>query len=289
VRFDPATGAGGAWTVSDDAAFAATNINPARGGGVWLVGTRTLRWVDGSVFREVIDAPADVTLSVEAPDATLWAATMDGAVLHWDGSAWSRLDPGRPNADAAVNAIAVDAAGRPWIGWTQYPGPPSSGWVSRHDGSTWTTFDAKDAAPLGGSVSTIAQLPDGGIGVATTAGLARFDGSSWTDATAGLPARNTAWVAAGPNGQIWAAAGDGGNSAGIVRRFDGRTWVSYGLADGLPWGSATAGVVSTKAGTYVGGGTGIFRFSQPATPARGTSMGAPGPVRPLTRRIPAAS
>jgi ligand-binding sensor domain-containing protein len=241
-----------------------SDIAAARPGGVWLVNGHTLRWFDGAVFRDVIDAPAELAVVTEAPDATLWAATTDGAVLHWNGSSWSRLEPGRPNPDASINAIAVDAAGRTWVGWVQYPTPPGTGWGSRYDGSTWATFDGKDAAPLGGAVWSIAQLPGGAVWVATSGGLARFDGSSWIDETAATSdGRTTASVAGGPDGAIWVAEGDPSDGAITVNRFDGRSWSSYGPSDGLPAeaGFYTAWVEPTKEGMYVGTGAGIFRLS----------------------------
>ena len=51
------------------------DILPAREGGVWLVGQRTLRLFDGEVFGQVIDAPADIGIAAEAPDGSLWATT----------------------------------------------------------------------------------------------------------------------------------------------------------------------------------------------------------------------
>jgi sugar lactone lactonase YvrE len=281
VRFDPASGSAQAWTVRDDAGFGVTassgrDILPAREGGVWLVGQRTLRRFDGEIFQEVIDAPADIGLAVEAPDGSLWATTepccigTDGAVMHWDGSSWSSLDLGGLNANATVGAIAVDAAGRPWIGWVRDADPDSPpgspvylGWVSRFDGSSWTTFDATDAAPLGGGVFTITQLPDGAVWVASAAGLARFDGSSWTDAE-GPWGTWGASVAAAPDGATWVEAYDS-DGAITVARFDGRSWVSYGPSDGLPGPNESAYAVGntlpTKDGVFVGTGAGIYRLA----------------------------
>jgi len=282
VRFDPASGSAQEWTIGDDAGFGVTtssgfDIVPAREGGVWLVGQRTLRLFDGAVFRQVIDAPSDIGIAVEAPDGSLWATTgpwptrADGAVMHWDGSSWSSLDLDTLNADATVGALAVDAAGRPWIGWVQDvlppPGPGSpvyAGWVSRFDGSSWTTFDATDAAALGGGVFTIVPLPDGDVWVASAAGLARFDGSSWTDAE-GPWGTWGASVAAAPDGAIWVAAFDSNEAIGVAR-FDGRSWVSYGHSDGLPGPNETASYViasalPTKDGVFVGTGGGIYRLA----------------------------
>jgi hypothetical protein len=281
VRFDPASGNGQAWTIADDAGFGVTmssgfDILPAREGGVWLVGQRTLRLFDGQVFREVIDAPTDIGIAAEAPDGSLWATTgpwpggADGAVLHWDGSSWSSIDLDGLGSDATVGALAVDEAGWPWIGWVQLdldlgPGSPVfAGWVSRYDGSSWTTFDEDDAAVLGGSVRTIAELPDGAMWVASTRGLARFDGSSWTDAE-GPCGMWGASVAAGPDGTIWIAAGDDQDGAVTVARFDGRSSVSYGYSDGLPGPNesayAIASVLPTKDGVLVGTGAGIYRLN----------------------------
>jgi hypothetical protein len=233
------------------------------------VGLRSLRWFDGTVVRETVDAPEEIANAVAAPGDGLWAATMDGAVLHWDGSSWSTIDPAGPHADGVVTALAVDAAGRPWIGWLQdvqdpeSPVSPYSGWVSRYDGSSWTTFDANDAPALAGGVSTILQLPDGDVWVATSTGLVRFDGSTWTDA--GWPSGSTAAMAAGPDGTIWAASGDTRDGAVTVKRLDGRAWVSYGPADGLPGplesGFTTAWPLPTANGVFVGTGAGIYELT----------------------------
>ena len=126
VRFDPASGFARIWTVTDDAAFETIDIAPARDRGVWLLNGLTLRLFDGTVFADVVQAPAGIVAVAEAPDGTLWAATTDGLVLHWGGSSWTTLDPGRPDPGAAISAIAVDPEGRPWIGWSQDSFPASA-------------------------------------------------------------------------------------------------------------------------------------------------------------------
>ena len=273
VRYDPATGSGRSWTISDDAAFTMTQIAPARAGGVWMATGRTLRWFDGTAFREVIESPASISVLTEAPDGTLWAGTSDGGVLHWNGTSWHRLDPGRPNADAAVNAITVDTAGRVWVGWLQYPTPPGTGWVSLYDGSRWTQFDGNDAAPLGDGVWSIAELPDHSVWVASGSGLARFDGRSWSDETpreaVGLAMSS---IDAAPDGVIWATSGNPDNGTISVGRFDGRSWAWHGTADGLPLdaGCYTAQVVPVGRNVFVGTCAGIYRLSsdrwEPAWP-----------------------
>jgi len=285
LRYDPATGAARTWTVSDDAAFVSSEIIPAKAGGVWLIEGKSLRGFDGAVFRDVIDAPVDIAVATEAPDGSLWVATWDGVVLRWDGSAWTSLGPVRPNGDASVSAIAVDATGHPWIGWALYSasdGNPGSGWVSRYDGSWWTTFDAKDAASLGGTVSAIAQSPDRAIWVATAAGLARFDGSSWTDVTAQPWGTHLRSVAAGPGGEIWVEAEDPTDYTVTVGRFDGRTWTTYEAAGG---NNSTTWVAPAKDGVFAASWDGLYRLSTygwtrmwPAAPSTLQASGGSWPL-----------
>ena len=286
VRFDPASGSAQAWTTGDDAGFATSSgfdILPSRRGGVWLVGRRTFRLFDGEVFRQVIDAPAEIGIAVEAPDGSLWATTepccvgTDGAVMHWDGSSWSSLDLGALKADATVGAIAVDAAGRPWIGWVRDADPDSPpgspvylGWVSRFDGSSWTTFDATDARALGGGIFTITQLPDGAVWVASAAGLARFDGSSWTD-TEGP------W---GTWGASVAAAPDGGDLGRRVRQRRGdqsgavrRAVVGLLRTLGRPAGARTRALLRGRVGP-AHERRGVRRDRRRHLRARGRSLGA---------------
>lgn len=265
VRFDPTTRSKRSWSVADDAAFAASAIIPARGGGVWLIGRRTLSWFDGEGFRDVIALPVDLaagsagdlTTASEAPDGTLWAATWDGTVLHWDGSSWSRLVApqadieacAQPDASCFTSAIAVDTTGRVWVGWSAYPIPPNVAWVSRYDGSAWAVFDDGMTA---NRVESIAQQSDGSIWAITDEGLARLDGTSWVDATAELDGdRCTSSLAVALDGAVWCAGPGSSEDAVGAWRFDGRTWALSGEADGLP-GTQLATVVPTKDGTFVG-------------------------------------
>jgi ligand-binding sensor domain-containing protein len=287
TRYDPATGRARTWLVDDDLRFDARDIAPARAGGVWLVGARTLRRFDGSAFRDALDVGADVLAVAEGPDGTPWAATAAGSIVHLDGSSRLEIDALRPHADAAITALAVDAEGRVWCGWTQYPWPPGGGWVARFDGFAWRVFDAEDAPPLGGSTRTIAAPADGSIWVATEAGLARFDGSSWTDLSKGETwLRSVASVARGPDGATWVAAADVDGAAAVGRFADG-SWTRYGPSDGLPGsdpdGSFISGLVSSGDRVLVGTNAGIFelagdRWSRawvsdpPAGPSGGTPI-----------------
>jgi len=100
ARVDAETGAIRSWSVSDDDAFASAGIAPARAGGVWVIGTRTLRRFDGDGFRTIIDAPGlaeggEIWSLAEAPDGGLWAALGSLGVRHWDGAAWAAVGEDR--------------------------------------------------------------------------------------------------------------------------------------------------------------------------------------------------
>jgi hypothetical protein len=295
VRYDTATGSGRTWTIGDDAAFAATDIAAARVGGVWLVGEDALRWFDGAVFREVIDTPNAVALLAQAPDGGVWATTPTGTILHWDGSSWSRFEMAPPDAKPTatdIRAIAVDASGRPWVGWAS--GPTSDGWLASYDGATWTAFTEEASAPLGSSVRAIAPAPDGGVWVATEGGLARYDGSAWTDRTAGSGMEDGDWtsMAAGPDGMVW-TVGQGTEDRFSVHRFDGTTGPSASVVagpSGLGAGDVSV-VLPVEAGTYLGTSTTIYRLADGRwEQAWSAPAGDPGPrIEPDWRPLLAVS
>jgi len=268
VRYDPTTGSGLTWAVGYEA-IQTTDLAPARAGGVWLVGPRTLRRFDGTDIREVIEAPGEIGPATEARNGDLWAVTSaPDALIRWDGSSWSRLDVPRPDskpASSSIEVVFVDAGGHPWIGWTiQDEGNNATGlgWLAHHDGTAWITDDAGTTPPLGGRVWAITQASDAAMWVATAAGLARFDGTTWTDATdwpnTGYP--GTLSVAVAPDGAVWAAGNDPGDAA-FVRRFDGASWTRYGTADGVPGGAPTTTVLPVAGDMYLGAGTGIYRLA----------------------------
>jgi hypothetical protein len=264
VRFDPLTHTRQSWSVADDVAFGSTEqVIPARSGGVWLVGQRALWWFDGEGIRDAVETPADLpagsggnlAVAAEAPDGTLWAVTRDGAVLHREGASWSRrtAPPGsgacaQSDASCFPSAIAVDRAGRPWIGWSVYPDPPGApARVSRYDGTGWITLED----PLGrNEVLSISEQTDGSMLVDLDDGFARLDGSSWTEVPADFDPGRCTSDAPDPDGTV-RCVGPGTRPDSVrVFRFDGRTWVPDVEGRGLP-ADAPATVVAARAGSYV--------------------------------------
>lgn len=271
TRYDPAAGTGRTWTATDDARFVAWEMAPARAGGVWLATASTVRRFDGSGFRAAFDIGGDVTALAEGPDGSPWAATGDGAIVHVAGATQTRIDALPPFADAAITALAVDGSGGIWCGWASWAAGHTS-WVAGYAGSTWRVFDARDAASLGGQIRTITPFPDGSTWVATDGGLARFDGTGWTDLatiTATPPVSVTS-VSPGPDGVPWIASADLANAVSVVR-LDGASWTNWGswtrwgpsdgLPDAPPPGSDSAWVVPAKGGILVVAQDGVYRLS----------------------------
>ncbi len=223
VRFDPDTDTTTEWTLADDLAFARANsITPSAGGGIWLAGPDAARLFDGDHFTQVIESPDVLTLTVEADDGSLWAATESGAVLHWDGSDWQDVGPASPTDCDWIRAMVVDSTGRPWVVGQRYSSCGGSGGagVIVLEGSEWTRFDMSDASPLTKWPTAIAEMPDGSIWVASEGGLARFDGSTWTVVTpAGGHPYST--LAATPDGSVWTHSD---NRTNRVWRWDGAAW-----------------------------------------------------------------
>ena len=299
TRYDPAVGSGHTWTASDDARFVASaGIAPAREGGVWLAASSTVRRFDGSGFPSAIDIGSDVTALTEGPDGSLWAATQDGFVVHVAGAKQTRIDALRPSADASITTLAVDRSGGIWCGWASWAASSSVSWVARYDGSSWRAFDARDTAPLGSNVTAITPFPDGSTWFATDKGLARFDGTGWTDLatiTATPPVRVTS-VSPGPDGVPWIASADLANAVSVAR-LDGASWTNWGSwtmwgpDDGLPgpdatgtWLDATgtwladAWIVSAKGRILVAAKDGLYGWSGGSGRSRGRwSRVWPGP------------
>lgn len=271
MRLDPGTGAKRFWAFYDDAvfasgAFASGSIVAAREGGVWLVGTHALHWFDGDQFRDVVEAPAEVTrlaYAAEAADGTLWATAWGQAVFHWDGSSWTSVPIPGAVGSSSVDRVAVDRDGGVWVVLTDSSAAGSRG-VARYAGGAWRTYTSGDVPPLSGEVLSIAAAPDGSVWVVTRTGVARFDGRSWsTFGEADIGFAHTGSVAFAPDGTVWAESTSVGggpwNPIGLAR-YDGRAWVVSRPEGGLPEGYWSGSLALTKDGLFVATGTGLFRL-----------------------------
>jgi hypothetical protein len=196
-----------------------------------------------------------------------------------DGRLLRDLLPRAPGAEQ--DAVAIDPAGRIWVGY--YRG------LAVLDGGRWVTVPlGKEDGPTPTMVRDLASDSRGVIWVATDAGVASYDGQSWHHHTgAGSPGRTvidcllvdpldrvwvgharglsvlqgTAWrhfpldtvgfvrgLAADAGGRILA-----GSLYHGVSVFDGTSWSAYGDADtGLPSDRVTALALDSLGRIWVG-------------------------------------
>lgn len=224
-----ARSAGGAWTTRATAGAGLPSnrvsaiVRHPTSGDVWFGtdGRGVARW-DGRAWRtwRFTGAPGGlpgdrVTGLAVGPDGRVWVAAragvwggkdwLDGGVAVLDGDAW-RTPAGAPSRLTSAQAIAVDGAGRVWIG-TAGEG------AAAYDpaGDQWTVHDSRTGGPgFGGmNVSGIAVDP-----VTGHVWLAHQAHPDW---------------ACDPAGQCERVFRGGGFS-----RWDGRTWSRWAKSTGAP-------------------------------------------------------
>jgi signal transduction histidine kinase/streptogramin lyase len=124
---------------------------------------------------------------------------------------------------------------------------------TRYSVTTWTE---KDGLPSS-QVRAIVQTGDGFLWLATSAGLVRFDGVTFTSNVAGVPDGDVAVICAARDGGLWIALDDGRMahlSNGRVEAFGPDPMASDGLF--------TQMVEDTSGNVWVGGRSGLFRFTR---------------------------
>jgi signal transduction histidine kinase/ligand-binding sensor domain-containing protein len=132
-----------------------------------------------NAFRGKDGAPNGVKALAQTSDGFLWVGTETG-LYRFDGArfdaSWNERLP-----SPSIWSLYADGSGDLWIGYL-------FGGVSRLRQGELTNFAPDEIPP--GSVRQIIKTPDGILWVATTGGLARFDGDRWVriDAAVGYSA-----------------------------------------------------------------------------------------------------
>jgi ligand-binding sensor domain-containing protein len=174
------------------------------------------------------------------------ATTADGTVWFATGHSLSRFTGPETKAsdnetwpiytyplDDEITSLVVAPDGALWVStW--------GGGISRFDGQTWTTYMTGEG-PASHNIESIAVGPDGTVWVSTHDGLSRFvsptvgaeNTGTWTTYTAidGLPDNLIRALGIDADGAPWV-----GTNQGTVARFDGQTWQTYHICDGLGLG-----------------------------------------------------
>jgi len=196
----------------------------------------------------VFDRPGKFITALCAADDALWIGTEDMGLWRLDLSA----DPTKPSAwkqfigkdgpnTEHVYAIAVDAAGRVWVGTTNQG-------VAVYDGLEWRTFGVLDGCG-GERVFAIAADADskrGHVWIGTDHGLVCWS-PSFAEASEGKPGGTGGSSASAPHlsgATAMSAMPDAGLCAG--------TWRTYTRADGLPSDQIYALAVAPTGRVWVG-------------------------------------
>jgi PAS domain S-box-containing protein len=219
-----------------------------------LVGTNgiTARF-DGQRFRSNA-WPVAATTMIPGPDGKIYAALAptssapERIAILQGGSILSILTNSAGQPGNAFFCLARSADGAIWAGTA------SNGVVRFAEAGGGVTLIRTNGL-LTNRVNAIHGDARGGVWIAVEGGIARFDGTHWTEFTRtnGAPGRWIAGIATAADGSIWFGAYDGG-----LARFDGQTmkpvaatpgtFVPYSAltifraADGALWFATPSGV-----------------------------------------------
>jgi ligand-binding sensor domain-containing protein len=119
-----------------------------------------------------------------------------------------------------------------------------------------TTWTEKDGLPSS-QVRAIVQTGDGFLWLATSAGVVRFDGVTFTSDIAGVPDGDVSVICAARDGGLWIAFDRRSYGALLNGRVD-----SFGPDPTVSGSLFTQMVEDTSGNVWVGGRSGLFRFTR---------------------------
>ncbi len=277
-----------------------TDVAEAPDGAIWASTYAGLVRIAGAsitVHDFAHGFPSDAVYCVSiAPDGAVWVGTDSGAAVLAAG-AWrvSTIDQGLPTN--RIHAILARAANDVWAGTDEG--------LAHWDGAGWSSWGVADGLP---APLVTALAHDGtSLWVATLAGAARFDGSTFTVFDASSSGLRSDWVlglGVDAQGAVWFGHIEDHLGRGGVSRYANGTWTSDDLAEegGLSprefvfgpgageWWAATSdgifhrssagdeliaeagGLPAAAVSALVRGADGSFAVAQ----GKGLSVGAPG-------------
>ena len=164
---------------------------------------------------------------VEAePGGPLWVVGWD--IETFDGANWIEvIDPyASLTYPAKTTLVAIDGSTKWFYSYEPFS-PQQRKWVSRYTGSSWSAYTSTD---IGLSLNTVRMLavdPSHNLWLSTNAGVARFDGTSWSTYTtaSGLASNNVYDIEIDPDGSIWFT------TTGGVSHLEGSTWTTYNTSN----------------------------------------------------------
>jgi len=205
---------------------------------------------DPTVFGETDGVPSSEVMAVDAaPDGSVWVAG-DSWIARYDGSWQVFSSSNTPELGSQIGGMAVGPNGVVWV-------EVASEGPLRYDG-TWTQIDPP---PEGTWPDGFSVAPDGTLwGSGLKSGVLTYDGTSWyryTEAD-GVP-RATSNIAFAADGTVWFGSGRRDAPPEGIARFDGSTWTTSNIDDGL-LSNAGSVVAAPGGGVWVVHDEGLSRF-----------------------------
>lgn len=148
--------------------------------------------------------------------SNLWAVGKSGTLLRWNGTAWSTAELPATAAKAYLNAIWGSSADDIWV-------VGKEGTIVRFDGAKWSEVPSGAREGLkkiwGLAKDNVWVVGENGI-------ILHWNGNDWSPAPSGVDTElRGVWGSAAND--IWAVGGSDA-SDGIILRWDGQKWGTYG-------------------------------------------------------------
>jgi C4-dicarboxylate-specific signal transduction histidine kinase/ligand-binding sensor domain-containing protein len=201
--------------------FGAPNGRPGEGRQAGLIqyvpsgrpGSGTGRWVKHAPPH----APPRCYGIGETPDGGIWGGVI--GLNRFDGTVWHEISEPPELTVPFIQWICTGRDGRMWVG-TQLYG------ILTYERGTWTRYDQRQGLP-GNAIRSIMEAADGTVWAATTEGIARFDGITWTSGV--LPPKFThVRLSEAQDGSVWISGNE--SSAGwAYRGMPGNTRFTFGI------------------------------------------------------------
>jgi signal transduction histidine kinase/ligand-binding sensor domain-containing protein len=143
-------------------------------------------------------APGAITAMAQTSDGYLWLGNTQG-LYRFDGLRFQQVELPVDDRLSSSNVFSLfaPASGGLWIGFT-------FGGVAFLQDGKWSVYTERDGLPPG-SVNSMTQAQDGPLWLASTGGLARFDGSRWHTVSAdeGRAKAGLRFLLADSTGTLW--------------------------------------------------------------------------------------
>jgi hypothetical protein len=204
--------------------------------------TSTIWRVDATTFTSSLAGVTGRFLALGGQsDANAWAVGQAGAMIHWDGGAWSKA------WSTSVNDVFIYGAwmAAPNDGWAV----ASEGTILRWNGTSWAPFTSNTASNLG----AVHGIGPSDVWAGAGTQLLHFDGTSWAVVPSFLP------YSSGGIAAIWASASDdlwvavNTSSGAVISHWNGTAWgpttLPYNISSVWRLWSPTPGDVWALGGT----------------------------------------